>query len=98
MKYELVKKLKDAGFPMFMTDHENCDYQQVEIFEGVAYHVPNLSELIDACGDRFEKLTKFGNRFFAVGEKKAGYSEITYYAIPEEAVANLWLVLNKKAS
>lgn len=50
LSYETAKKLKEAGFPTIqMTDDEMSHYQQVEIFDGVCYHIPTLEELIEAC-------------------------------------------------
>ena len=57
----------------------------------------DLSSLVDACGDRFVSLTKgmFPNQWMCVGGtlekpvKVGGKSD-------EEAVAKLWLALNKK--
>lgn len=101
MNYELAKQLKDAGFPVIW---EN-DYYTPEgmIFrsnssrpiQGNEIFIPILSELIEACGDDFKELKKIGGRFFAMSEKHAGYSK-RENGTPEEAVAKLWLELNKK--
>ena len=97
MDYELAKKLKDSGFPMGMTDHELCVYQQAEIFDGVAYHVPSLPELIDACENGYLSIVRVKEgdwRCFTEnpnGLPKLGGEGST----PEEAVANLYLELNK---
>ncbi len=60
----------------------------IEVYE------PTLSELITACGDRFRSLDNYSEEgwfAFAVGEHtKVGGST------PEEAVAKLYLELNKK--
>lgn len=57
--------------------------------------VPTLSELIEACEDDFLSLKRykaFGGTFCATSKKvKEEYLEPT----PEEAVALLWLALNK---
>lgn len=61
------------------------------------YYVPTLSELIEACGERFFRLshsknndgTSWDAESWEVGEIETGKN-------PEEAVANLWLATNKK--
>ena len=78
-------------------------------YEGEHYFIPTLSELIEACGDEFQ-LTKWDchNKI----EKKVDYKWIAsteiYYddrgyqsdigegKTPEEAVAKLYIELNKK--
>jgi hypothetical protein len=86
MKGELAKQLKDAGFP---SSKDNEDYYE-EFREWIP---PTISELIDACGGKFATLmvgpglilwSARGNGIEVRGET------------PEEAVANLWLLLNKK--
>ena len=87
MNYELQHKLKDAGFPQ-----GDCD----EI-EGDVTYEPSLSELIEACGDLSFKLEWGSNEkvWYAHGSIGRG-GEDTKGETPEEAVANLWLELNKK--
>lgn len=66
-----------------------------------------LGELIEACGDMFGQLIKYdpdkGQLFVAIGEYPRWEIETESivirtdsYSIPEEAVARLWLELNKK--
>lgn len=93
ISYELAKKLADAGFPggsgKYYPDGEEKEY----------ILSPNLSELIEACGDKFIALARadfpgengklwavVGNGFNAIGEIEG--------TTPEEAVANLWLALS----
>ncbi len=75
MKYELAKKLKDAGLMW--------------------------GELIEACGANFKTLsmleTYLGKKFFKA-DSWGNYSEEYCFETPEEAVANLWLELNKKTN
>lgn len=101
MIYELAKQLKDAGFPQgeggehYLTcasfdDDENCRS------DGHIAYASNLSELIEACGDKFEGLFNtlkypHANKWLA-----EGYGEKCLGSTPEEAVAELWLALNKK--
>lgn len=87
ISYELAKALKDAGFP-----------QQGNPWgrEDKAYN-PTLSELIEACGSPFF-LTK--DQDYNAGKWTAVTTiphEIKLVGnTPEEAVARLWLALNKK--
>jgi len=97
MDYELAKKLKDAGFPM--PDIREGSHK---VFQHPEYVVcPTLSELIEACGQKFfmlqnqdgitkEWLAREARRWH-IGPYKEGIG-----STPEEAVANLWLELNKK--
>lgn len=59
MNYTLALRLKKAGFPMKLAD-ATSKTEDVFYFtgnDGVAYLYPTLSEIIEACGDRFEWLT-----------------------------------------
>lgn len=94
MNYELAKQLKDAGFPQVI------DFRSGEFHDGdEEISNPSLSELIEACGDNFELSNmirgeanrKNGNWLVM---KDSGYEQIGH--TPEEAVALLWLELNKK--
>lgn len=98
MNYELCKKLKDAGFPL----KKRC------LCESNCIHLnfPTLSEMIGACGDKFESLVFHKEEFKAYPIKNIS-DEIYqdgdvpnkgWCKTPEEAVANLWLELNKKFS
>lgn len=91
MNYELAKQLKDAGFPF---DPEL----------GHAVISPSLSELIEACGDdiclsnvdgyvqgKLSKKTWIAIKSYGI--RKPEDIEDGYTA--EEAVAKLWLALNK---
>lgn len=91
MKYELAKKLRDAGFP-FDWEYILEDVRGWNI-EGVA---PTLSELIEACGDGIHLIGDKGltkQKWVAyIGEKVCSGES------PEEAVSRLWLALNKPKS
>lgn len=69
---------------------------------------PSLSELIEACGDSFDSLGKRSDGWVAIsfrvssnqtgeftGFETLSPSARTVGKTPEEAVANLWLSLNK---
>lgn len=112
MNYELAKKLKDAGFPLKVCE-SSYDWkgQQIVQFDdfnnekkhNTKYFVPTLSELIEACGDGFDGITRreVGKRLdyynaFAVGGFSSGII-IGKGKTPEESVANLYLELHKKS-
>lgn len=59
ISYELVKRIKDANHPAIrMTDDELSHHQQVEIINGVTYHIPSLEEAIEACGEGIFELLR----------------------------------------
>lgn len=95
--YELVKQLKDAGFTA-----KNCS---LGIDCGCDCHnSPTLSELIEACGyDNGKPLmyNLYWSTHILEGEHEiidswACNSGMSYGSTPEEAVARLWIELNKK--
>ncbi len=101
---------KQDGSNGFITDKGifeslfDCDYCP-EVFgqptsnKNNAY-VPSLSELIESCGDGFFGITRDNNHgnisFKASGDPMAFDIFEGYGNSPEEAVARLWLELNKK--
>lgn len=101
MNYELAKELKDAGFPQTGKGSflilKPADVGMSTASQTMKY-VPTLSELIEACGVgnfilRNDLLTeawhaqKDNDRKICCGGNGS---------TPEEAVARLWLALNKK--
>lgn len=106
MNYELAKKLKDAGFSFIECHLETCPYVGGSLDDsGKNYHYPSLEELIEACGEEFKGLI-YGESY-EVGKPWGAYRIILGYecglnspetegSTPSEAVANLWLELNKK--
>lgn len=95
MTYELAKELKEAGFPT-MAQRAAPDGLQEEgcvLIDGANYKVPTLEELVEACGPDFWNLNKRSN-------EKWGANALSCRADGDtaiEAVANLWLALNKVA-
>jgi hypothetical protein len=90
MNYELAKKLKEAGFPLEFYMMTVCPPDAPEILP-----YPTLSELIRAC--------KVNCRYFKLRIQENGtvielpnHWDLQIKDTPEEAVAELWLVLNKK--
>lgn len=89
MDYNLAKQLEQAGFPRAITWD---DGQEV---------YPTLEELIEACGEGFYELCRITDdewysRTFSFEERKAMRIDSKLYSTPAEAVARLWLALNKK--
>jgi hypothetical protein len=100
MNYELAKKLKEAGFPLKwvtpITEKET-DYPLFAFNESWCKE-PTLSELIEACGEEFESIIYSNKKeWYAYGSSKGVIHDNESRGLtPEEAVANLWLELNKK--
>jgi len=90
--YELAKQLKDAGF--VIDSHGRDSSEERGCYGDVC--VPTLSELIAACGDKFHKLKRYDDGWYA-GQNHwdESYFEVEQAKTPEEAVALLWLALNK---
>lgn len=103
MTYELCKQLKEAGFPL-REDYSDGrgDFGPFEVCDissyprKAYYFFPNLSELIEACGE---------DNGFGLEDcgKKIGWRAINqqfqheaFGSTPEEAVARLWLQLNEE--
>lgn len=107
MTFELTKELKEAGFPMLLSnmgaEAPRCGvgYQ----IDGAWYYDITLSELIEACETTFEEKFHF-HLLFSSGDWYAQYDDANFNlpnpteqgkgSTPEEAVARLWLALNKK--
>jgi len=115
MNYELTLQLKKAGFPqegmgsviwedVKATEEEKLN-DAIEDTKKYEAYLPTLSELIEACGDKFEYL-EFIIDGGLDGKVKLWWAYARKSIIPEayerggstpeEAVANLWLALNKK--
>lgn len=92
MNHELALKLKEAGFPQVQPHSSENDYTDCT--------KPTLSELIEACGNSFGQFVKCSDGWVAENNWRGSNKTVTIRQIaglnPEEAVANLWLELNKK--
>ena len=101
MNYKLAKQLKDAGFPQEKKKLDGGDYISDPKCMGdcepscIAY-IPTLSELIKACGNGFENLSSIRGSWFANYDGWRVKIIDVKGKTPEEAVAKLWLKLNKK--
>lgn len=98
---EIAKKLKDAGFPQIhglegiLEDKNNP----------LTPNYPTLSELIETCGDKFLSLEYIIDGGMD-GKERLWWASSRQSIVPEayqvagtsmiEAVANLWIEINKK--
>jgi len=93
LDYELAKELKEAGYPQ---DLVSAPYHRID-FKDCAQ--PTLSELIEACGEQFGGMTLELDKRSRTGKVWKVYSgdgsNILIFPTPEEAVARLWLALNR---
>lgn len=105
MRYELAKELKDAGFRHFGEGHwlhssggKTHDSEIAQDYSHKYAYVPLLEELIEACGKDFRGL-EMGDwepiRWYA--KSKRNEDEIVEGETPIEAMAKLWLQINKKS-
>lgn len=99
MNYELLKKLKDAGFPQREPDMYTFEGEWIP--EEEREYIPTLSELIEACMNLSPNHFTMGgmNTWWALMRDKKNTVAIVPVqvgATPEEVVAKLWLELNKK--
>jgi len=95
MNYELAKQLKKAGFPQPTLVNPITGVVGREVLERRPYE-PTLSELIDTCGDNFVALSKMGEDWYCAENGVPVRLIANESKTPEEAVAKLWLALNKK--
>jgi len=103
--YKLAKELKDAGFPQEGTLKAMGIHNDGALkFHPEPCEMPQLSELIEACGDRFlirleETFAEGGGTHWwakARWKDHDTWIEAINGSTPEIAVAKLWLELNKK--
>lgn len=97
--YNLAKELKDAGFPQSGDDGRFYNAYPSDGGKGASVYYPTLEELIEACGRHDFKLRQtysaYENKTFYVVEIP-GDDDMERCDTPTEAVARLWLALNKK--
>lgn len=101
MTYELAKELKEAGFPQKIRLETGNGWFHDDKLGPIAF--PTLSELIEACGEEFSGLTRDASpltvqlsswRWMAHHVSDPNIDGTGETA--EEAIARLWLALNKK--
>lgn len=91
MDYELAKKLMDAGFPQIGKGRFIGSPNKLVWRTDDRVYVPTLEELIEACGTKFASLDKQRDGWLA----SANYDQSCVAETPAEAVACLWLALQK---
>jgi len=111
MNYELARKLKEAGFAYDKdldirgeqaspSGKGSWLYGSKGVPSDEMVYVPTLSELIEACGDRFHSLHQMndGSKIWwnAHGIENQFGKTSRSGDTPDVAVANLWLALNEK--
>jgi hypothetical protein len=106
MLQELAKELNGAGFPNIQdvqhrqgreyltSDGSVSVYSLGEEASAESWFLPTLSELIAACGEKFFSLILDCVKWRCTASGYEGYDDL--YSTPSEAVARLWLALNKK--
>lgn len=108
MNYELIKELLDADFPFKTVGTSTmtpatitADTPSVVIDETV--RTPTLEELIGACGGGLASIERLntsdlGVRWYAVRSIPTTDTNTSIFSAftPTEAVARLWLALQKK--
>ena len=103
--YKLALELKNTGFPQHEDGSGEYYGQEVHTELG-KFYIPTLSELIEACGDKFQTLTRGHTGKFVC--RSSNLNPLTAYSpdhvldnyrgfgdTAEESVANLYLLLNK---
>ncbi len=103
ISYELAKQLKDAGFPQEGSGKKICEPGNTNIF--TECYFPSLSELIEACMDFYYPSSfEMGgmNTWWAIIRENKIYRKalvpVQMGKTPEEAVAHLWIELNKRGT
>jgi len=98
MDFALAKNLKDTGFPQMLDKKDRYSFFDGPDTTGEDCYAPTLSELIEACGEDFNGLDREVDskemEVYWVG-KAWSLDRNTHGSTPEEAVARLWLALNK---
>jgi hypothetical protein len=93
LSYELAKALQDAGFPQSGSGTRVAPPDVLVARRDDFAYVPTLEELIEACGDAFFAVEKA-----ATWRAQSATAPVLVYRgnTPTEAVARLWLGLNKQ--
>ncbi len=108
--YELAEKLKEAGFiqrqwrfafhylPHSMRNTSGevmvMQWEDAAKINQTTVYIPDLLELIEACGNGFDKIERATEKWYVYGNKSGFQIECEGTTI-EDAVAALWLQLNK---
>lgn len=96
ISYELAKELKKAGFVFDECNLHDCTYvgASLDAENGKNYHYPTLEELIEMCKEDFYLLQMdTDGEWWAAS--RSGDAFNSYGLTPADAVARLWIALNK---
>ena len=103
--FTLAKQLANAGFRQFGHGKYAGDRANTVARRADQVYAPTLSELIEACGELYKEKYEF-ILAWSIDQWYATYVDANNHvaedldsyhgATPEEAVARLWLSLNKK--
>lgn len=101
MNYELARRLQDAGLPQVQKEGRFTAFvEQGNYVEAKdAIYVPTLEELIEACGKNKPTLRPWNVFEWLASVPHPDGSRQLLQGVgstPTEAVARLWLALNKK--
>jgi len=101
MTYELLKRLRDSGFPLKPISVEigkqiTLDRPAVVFSksngdgrgEAHLFYVPSLSDLVEACGERLESMSRVPDGWECNGGRNAS---VTQGPTLQDALAALWL-------
>jgi hypothetical protein len=99
MKYELAKRLEEAGFPQGGNGTWISPPDKLVVHNADRIYVPTLDEIIDACGDNFCSLTKINTGSNVQGWQACSDKECFVSgqgSTRDEAAGRLWLALQTK--
>ena len=98
--FELARELKEAGYPQgrqvsswITSTGAKLWIEPTRLKPGEYAYIPDLSELIESCGDKFMNLHRNANGVWETYTIMV--SEVILGDTPEKAVARLWIALNK---
>jgi hypothetical protein len=89
--YKLAKSPMDAEFPQIGKGSSIGPLDKLVWRISDRVYVPTLEKLIDACGENFGSLDKHHDGWLA----RANEDQRSFAGTPGEAVARLWLTLQK---
>lgn len=94
MNFELAEELLRAGFPMKRWGEVRVKHNDEGMETDSTYGFPSLSELISACGESLESIHFLHDMNMVTAH--SSNSLVSKAITPEEAVAMLYLALNKQ--
>lgn len=105
MEYELAKQLKEAGFPQREHTSDRAYMFDRGSAVGETVYFPTFEELIEACGPKFGRLEQrdkeedvpepYPPNWAFAAHSKTFWGLVSFASTPTEAVARLWLALNR---